>query len=128
MAVGYRAIDPPAARTAAIAPRHAGGGAGLVDKNQPVRVQPVLPGPPKGALLGKLGPLLLLGPERLFFSVSPSRASVRCIRPSGCARSPGGMSAKLTGLAATPWVASSQARSSLSVASGRRTTSAAMAS
>ena len=72
-----------------------------------------LPGPPVGAPLGDVGPVLLLRPARLFLRVSPSRASVLCISPR---------------LADTPWVASSQARSSSSVTSGRRATSAAIAS
>src|SRR3954453_7561389 len=107
-----RAIDPLAARATAIVPRHVGGGAGLVDEHQPLWVQRALSGPPRSALFGKLGPVLLFGPERLFFSVSPSRASVRCIRPR---------------LAVTPWVASSQARSSSKVMSEQDASSAAIA-
>jgi hypothetical protein len=107
MTVWHRPVDPLAARATTVPPRHVGGGSGLVDEDQPLRVQLVLPGPPIGALGGDIGPVLLLRPERLFFSVSPSRRSVRCIRPR---------------LAAMAWVAKSHPRSSLSVTSGRRAT------
>ena len=81
MAVRDRAVQALAARAAAVAPRHVGGGPGLVDEDQPRRAQRGLPGPPVDPPLGDVGPVLLLRPARLFLRVSPSRASVLCIRP-----------------------------------------------
>ena len=66
VAVRDRAVQAPAARAAAVAPRHVGRGTGLVDEDQPRRAHLALPGTPVGALLGDVGPVLLLGPARLF--------------------------------------------------------------
>ena len=48
-----------------------GFGAGLVDKDQPRRVQRRLLPPPVAARSGNIGPILLTGTECLFLYVSP---------------------------------------------------------
>ena len=79
--VGDRAVQAQAAWAAAVAPCHVGRNPGLVDKDQARRAHGALPGPPGGAQLGDVRPVLLFGPPRLFLSVRPSRASVLCIKP-----------------------------------------------
>ena len=56
---------------AAPQPGQIGFGAGLVDKDQPGRVQRRLLPPPVPACPGNVRPILLTGAERLFLYVSP---------------------------------------------------------
>jgi hypothetical protein len=51
-----RAPDGPA-----VAARHVGGSSGLSEKHEPRRVHEALPSPPKPALAGDVGPVLLGG-------------------------------------------------------------------
>src|SRR4051812_40641823 len=71
VAVWHRPVDPLAARAAVVAPRHVGRRPGLVDEHQPLWVPAGLSRSPCGALVGKLGPVLLFGPERLYFQRQP---------------------------------------------------------
>ena len=64
---GYQAL---AARAAAIAARHVGRCAGLVDENQAFRVQLALAGTPLVTRLGHIWPVLFRGSLRLFLSGS----------------------------------------------------------
>jgi hypothetical protein len=117
VAVWDRAIQALAARATAVAAGHVGRSPvdrlwrSTIHEHQPRRALPALPRAPGDPLLGDVGPVLLRRPARLFLSVSPSRASVWCISPR---------------LADRPCVASSQARSSFRVTSGRSATSAAI--
>ena len=61
---------------------HVGLDPGLVDEDQPPRLQPGLLLAPVSAGRGNVGAILLGRTERLFLNVSPSRASVLCIKPS----------------------------------------------
>jgi len=66
-----RAVDALAARGAAPQPGHVGFGSRLVQEDQPRWVEARLAPPPRPPRLGDVGTVLLTGPERLFFKVSP---------------------------------------------------------
>ena len=76
VAVGCRAVQAQSARAAAVAPRHVGGGTvdclrrSTIHEHQPRRAHLALLGAPVGALLGDIGPVLLLG-SPTFLSVKP---------------------------------------------------------
>ena len=72
-----RGVDQALApRAAAVAARHVGGGAGLVEEDEARRVHVALPAAPAPALGGDVGPVLLGRPQRLFLCRRPSRRSV----------------------------------------------------
>jgi len=77
VAVRHGGAQPLTARAAAAGACHVGCGPGLVDEQQPCRVQawlPLAPGVPCG---GNVGALLLRSVAGLFLSVRPSRSSAR---------------------------------------------------
>ena len=65
-----------AAWAAAIKARHVGLGPGLIEKDQPMRIQPGLQFAPGTARLGDVCTRLLGGSERLFLRVRPSKRTV----------------------------------------------------
>src|SRR3954463_886270 len=103
MPVRHAGNEPFAARRPAVTPRHIGRCPGLIDEDQVRRVQIRLLFAPARAGGGAIRAGLLGGVVRLFLSVRPSRSSAFHIPPW---------------LTDIPWLESSQARSSSSVASG----------
>jgi hypothetical protein len=71
------ADGPPPARGAAVGPGQAGVDAGLVEEDEPARVDPGQLGAPCRARPGDILPVLLGGPERLFFRTRPSALRAR---------------------------------------------------
>jgi hypothetical protein len=57
----HRRDQALAARAAAVAPRHVGGGPGLIDEDEPRRVHEALPAAPARALAGDVETVLLGG-------------------------------------------------------------------
>ena len=68
MPVGDGGDQALAGLAPAVAPRHVGGRAGLVEEDEPRRVHEALPDPPAAALLGNVGPILLGGSQGLFYA------------------------------------------------------------
>jgi hypothetical protein len=64
-----------ARRATTVTARHVGGGAGLVEEHEPRRVHEALPASPLPAFGGDVGAVLLRRPQRLFFTLRPSRPS-----------------------------------------------------
>ena len=64
-------MDPLAALGPPAPPGHIGLGAGLIQKNQPGRVERRLLPPPVPACPDNVGPVLFAGTESLFLYVSP---------------------------------------------------------
>jgi len=65
------AMDALAASSPPAQPGHIGLGAGLIQKDQPRRVERPLPSPPAPPRPDNVGPVLFAGAERLFLYVSP---------------------------------------------------------
>src|SRR4051794_8259903 len=103
MTIGDHRDNALAAPGPAVATGHVGRGGSFVDEHQLGRVQTALHRSPGGARRGYVGAVLLGRPDLLFFSVTPSRLSARHT---------------VTSPTEMPHSASSQPRSSVSVASG----------
>ena len=82
MPMRYRIDQPMADCRPAIQPDHVGLGPRLVDEDQPAWVKCRLALTPCRPRLCDVRPILLGGPQRLFFSVRPSRRNVSQIRPT----------------------------------------------
>lgn len=80
--MGYCINQPVAHRGPAIEPDHVGLGPGLIDEDQPARVQLRLVLAPLRPGLGDVRSILLGGPERLFLSDRPSSFNVCQISPT----------------------------------------------
>src|SRR5438067_8840758 len=103
MTIGDRRNNPFAAPGPTVATGHVGRGGSFVDEHQLGGVETALHRSPDGAGRGYIGAVLLGGSDLLFFRVTPSRLSARHT---------------VTSPTETPHSASSQPRSSASVASG----------